>query len=127
MAQEKFWMVWSPGGVNPPKVRHASLAEAKHAAEAMARNNCGQEFYTMEAQSCSVVSGCITTSLEAPPPRYQLTLEEQDCIRYNRAHKNEPLGLVGKGAAIKSVKERLNCSVSEARDIVDKWRKDSGY
>lgn len=52
-ADVKFWMVWSPTGSTPPRVRHANYAEAVRAAEDMARSHPNQEFYVMQAVSRS--------------------------------------------------------------------------
>lgn len=46
---DAFWMVWSPGGATPPRVRHPSEFQAQQAAEAMARRHPGQEFFVVHA------------------------------------------------------------------------------
>jgi hypothetical protein len=49
----RFWIVWSPTGLTPPRVQHANYDEAKSAAESMARQNPGHEFYALCAVSVS--------------------------------------------------------------------------
>lgn len=60
----KFFMVWSPEGSNPPRVRHTTNEEAVKAAEEMARLHPGQQFYVMQAQSVSKISVVTTTELK---------------------------------------------------------------
>ncbi len=45
----KFWIVWSPGGQTPPRVRHASPHEARSEAERLAALNPGHHFFVCEA------------------------------------------------------------------------------
>jgi hypothetical protein len=44
---DPFYLVWSPTGPTPPRVRHASRAEAKAEAERLARINRGTEFFVV--------------------------------------------------------------------------------
>lgn len=52
IASEEFWIVWSPTGMPPPRVRHRSEYEAQQAAEAMAKRHRGQLFFVLRALEC---------------------------------------------------------------------------
>lgn len=43
-----FWMVWSPSGLTPPRVRHSTRPEALRVADDMAKKH-EREFYVMQA------------------------------------------------------------------------------
>lgn len=55
-----FYIVWSPGGPTPPKVRHFALHEAQREAERLARAHPGQRFFVMAAASVSVLPTATT-------------------------------------------------------------------
>lgn len=60
---DKF-IIWSPTGTTPPRVRFATHHAAQEIAETMARRYPGQEFFVMEAKSVSqVVVPSITRTL----------------------------------------------------------------
>lgn len=59
-----FWMVWSPTGNTPTRMRHLSRENAEVAAKEMAQTYRGQEFFVMQACSLSMVDGVKTTVLE---------------------------------------------------------------
>jgi hypothetical protein len=48
--KERFWIVFSPEGITPPKKEHDSEQEANTAAEAMANMHPKQTFFVMEAR-----------------------------------------------------------------------------
>jgi len=47
-----FWIIWTPTGSTPPKVRHSIRGEAVSEAERLARLTPGAEFYVLEAYGC---------------------------------------------------------------------------
>ena len=49
MSEARFWLVWSPSAVVPPKNRYSSHAAASKAAIEMARLHAGRTFYVLEA------------------------------------------------------------------------------
>jgi hypothetical protein len=61
---DPFFLVWSPEGWTPPRVKHPTQAKAQEVAEQMARENPGKTFFVVQALSVSCVQ----------PPRitYQL-------------------------------------------------------
>lgn len=65
MSNERFWLIWSPTGPTPPRVRLTTRSEAKRAAEEMARMHPGQEFYVMRAECVSVKRDVLTVNLKA--------------------------------------------------------------
>jgi hypothetical protein len=61
----KFFLVWSPGGHTPPKVRYTTRSEADTAAAAMAARYIGQEFFVLETLSRSIAKANVSiTALE---------------------------------------------------------------
>jgi hypothetical protein len=58
----KFFLVWSPGGYTPPKVRYPTRSEADVAAQAMAARYIGQEFFVLEAIGRSVATAAVTVT-----------------------------------------------------------------
>lgn len=61
---ESFYIVWSPQGSMPPRVRHSDYSGALKAAEDMSRLHGSQEFYVMRACSVSKIVSVITTQLD---------------------------------------------------------------
>lgn len=53
MSPTKFWLVWSPQGVAPPRHRHATLAAATNEAKRLAAMRPGCEFFVVEAVGCA--------------------------------------------------------------------------
>ena len=45
---QNFYLVWNPGNLQAPKVRHQSEQEARAEAERLARLNPGQKFYVLQ-------------------------------------------------------------------------------
>lgn len=50
----KFWIVWSPTGVTPPRNKHPSHGAALYVAMQMAEKHPTQEFYVMSAKNLCV-------------------------------------------------------------------------
>ncbi len=48
--RKKFWMVFSPEGISPPKKEYPTEGEANTAAQAMAEKHPTQQFFVMEAK-----------------------------------------------------------------------------
>lgn len=67
-APSKFWIVYSPQGPTPPRVRHDSRTKAIVAAESMAQSHPGQEFFVMEALTLSKSVTVTTLKLETEIP-----------------------------------------------------------
>ena len=50
LRRQKFWIVWSPQGQNPPSFVHESSISAELEAERLAALHKGREFYVMESR-----------------------------------------------------------------------------
>lgn len=48
MADPTFWLVWSPNGEQPPRIRHPDEASAEQEAGRLADLNPGREFYVLQ-------------------------------------------------------------------------------
>lgn len=68
IAPNKFWIVYSPTGSSPPRIRHTSREDALVAAESMARQHPNQEFFVMEAMTLSRSVTVQTVKLETEIP-----------------------------------------------------------
>lgn len=68
MSRREFWIVWSPQGTSPPRVRFEGengRANAVKAAEDLARRVPGHEFYVMRAEALSIKRDVLTVSLDS--------------------------------------------------------------
>ena len=60
-----FWLVWSPTGVLPPRMKHATYQAAEAEAQRLALRNPGQSFFVLRMESRSVLPTVLTTHSEA--------------------------------------------------------------
>ena len=61
---EQFYLVWSPQGPTPPRVTHESYGPAACAANDMARQHPGQDFYVLKALTHIVKTEVSVTRLK---------------------------------------------------------------
>ncbi|MBF6987237.1 hypothetical protein [Cupriavidus sp. IK-TO18] len=65
---EKFWIVWSPTGMAPPKYRHSGYGSAVTEAERLAREHPGQEFIVLGAETARKVDNMTRTDFAVGMP-----------------------------------------------------------
>lgn len=70
---DKFWILWSPQGVTPPRKRYPSTGAAQLDAEVMAKKCPSQEFYVMEGVYHFAISGVTMTRLESEAERKMMS------------------------------------------------------
>lgn len=51
--EASFFLVWSPGGLRPPSVRHPTVEAAEAEARRLAAQNPGQDFFVLGSLSVS--------------------------------------------------------------------------
>jgi hypothetical protein len=59
-----FWLVYSPSGKEPPRIRYPDRVSAEAAARDMATKFRGSDFFVLKSVSCSAVDGVKTTSMK---------------------------------------------------------------
>ncbi len=59
-----FWLVYSPSGKEPPRIRYPDRVSAETAARDMAAKFRGSDFFVLKSVSCSAVDGVKTTSMK---------------------------------------------------------------
>lgn len=50
-----FWLVWSPDGARPPRIKHESEAAARKEADRLAVSSPGSKFYVLSPVCSTVV------------------------------------------------------------------------
>lgn len=59
-----FFLVYSPSGKEPPRIRYPDRVSAETAARDMATKFRGSDFFVLKSVSCSAVDGVKTTSMK---------------------------------------------------------------
>ena len=59
-----FYMLWSPSGSKPPRIRHETQESEQKEAERLAIEHPGHEFFVMAAMTRSVMPALITERLQ---------------------------------------------------------------